>query len=387
MTRHITHHIQAGRLELALHENGGRLEELLTFASRLNPKRGYLFVSRVLGKHIPVRPIMMDRIHAELADRISLHGQTAYVVGMAETAVGLGAGVARHLSASCSNCVYHHTTRFQVNSPWIRIREAHSHADTMHMAALDDEPRHEVLGAEDLVLVDDEVTTGRTLAQLAETLLAQPELARVKRLHIVSIVSWLAPADRDALQNRLPDTLQDVHFVQLMAGQFKFSPFADYRPQLPAEVDTAFCPVLLERGGDTPRVPIELEGLYGVVASQPPKTTDHALMRTGRSVAVWGMGEFLDLPFRMALSLEKRGENVVFQSSTRSPIALGDSIASCIEHPAPAAPDKRHFLYNSSPGYSPVAFDGIGQLALAEALEQSFYRFQAERTTWHREAV
>tara|TARA_R110000851_G_scaffold333407_2_gene512784 strand:+ start:14218 stop:15375 length:1158 start_codon:yes stop_codon:yes gene_type:complete len=376
MNRHIAHQIQAGDLELSLNEGGERLEELMTFASRLNPKRGYLFVSRVLGKHIPVRPSVMDGIHAELAERISLYGSTAYVVGMAETAVGLGAGVARHLAASCSNCVFHHTTRFLVPNPWVRIREAHSHADTMHMAALNDGPRHIVSEAEDLVLVDDEVTTGRTLAQLAESLLAQPELAMVKRLHIVSIASWLAPADREALLNRIPDTIQDVRFVQLMAGQFRFTPSPDYQAQLPMEVDTAFCPVLLDRETGAPRVPIESEGLYGVVATSA--AAEHALIPTAQPVAIFGMGEFLDLPFRLALSLEQRGADVLFQSSTRSPIALGDCIESWLEHPAPGAPEKRHFLYNPSMVRSPLAFDGIGRLDLAEALENSCNHRQAE---------
>lgn len=385
MTRHIAHHIQAGQLDLALQAGGERLEELLTFASRLNPKRGYLFVSRVLGKHIPVRPSTMDRIHAELAERLSLCGKTAYVVGMAETAVGLGAGVARHLAAASIECVFHHTTRFQVPAPWIRIREAHSHADTMHMAALDEKPREAACAAEDLVLVDDEVTTGRTLAQLAESLLAQPELARVKRLHIVSIVSWLAPADRDALLSRVPKSIQDVHFVQLMAGQFRFTPSPDYRAELPAEVDAGFCPVLLSRDAGAQRVPLEKEGLYGVIAS--PHDDAHALLRTDRAVAIFGMGEFLDAPFRRALSLERRGVDVLFQSSTRSPIALGDCIENWLEHPAPGAPEKRHYLYNPALSHSAMAFDGIGQPELAEALEVSCYKRQAVCGQLRQEAV
>jgi hypothetical protein len=90
------------------------------------------------------------------------------------------------------------------------------------------------------------------------------------------------------------------------------------------------------------------------------------------------MGEFLDLPFRLALSLEQRGADVLFQSSTRSPIALGDCIESWLEHPAPGAPEKRHFLYNPSMVRSPLAFDGIGRLDLAEALENSCNHRQAE---------
>lgn len=33
-----------------------QLEDLLGFAQRINPKRAFLFVSKVLGRHIPVAP-------------------------------------------------------------------------------------------------------------------------------------------------------------------------------------------------------------------------------------------------------------------------------------------------------------------------------------------
>jgi len=367
--RHLSHSIQAGHLELALHENGHRLEELLGFASRLNPRRGYLFVSRVLGKHIPVRPTIMNCIHSELTERLQLLGLNAYVVGMAETAVGLGAGIARHLGQNSEHTVFHHTTRFLVPNPWIRIREAHSHADTMHMAKLDEEARLAVQGTQDLVLVDDEISTGLTLARLAHTLLEQPEMASVKRLHIVSIVSWLSEKGRKDFLSQLPERI-DVRFVQLMAGQFSFMPNPDYAPQLPEDVDTSFCDVLLTDDLDRDRLPHEQDGLFGRIIRT--SSLEPALSVITRPTVIIGMGEYLDQPFRMALSLEQRGGDVLFQSSTRSPIALGDCIESRIEHGAPGATDKRHYLYNATKAHAPMAFDGVGCPALAEELEACF---------------
>lgn len=174
----------------------------------------------------------MNSIHAELAQGITLRGKTAYVVGMAETAVGLGAGVARHLGKLHGHSVFHHTTRFLVPDPWLRIREAHSHADTMHMARLEGDALHAVKCTEDLVLVDDEISTGRTLAQLAHALVEQPELSQVKRLHIVSLVSWLDDAARKALLALLPQHIE-VEFVQLMAGTFTFTANPDYQVSCP----------------------------------------------------------------------------------------------------------------------------------------------------------
>ena len=83
--------ICAGKLTLQLFKGEKRLEELLDFASRENQKRGYLFVSKVLGKHIPVKPSVMRSLYQELSQQCGA-GLSSYVVGMAETATGLGAG-------------------------------------------------------------------------------------------------------------------------------------------------------------------------------------------------------------------------------------------------------------------------------------------------------
>ncbi len=367
--------IQAGTLAITLTEHGHRLDELLVFASRLNPRRGYLFVSRVLGKHLPVRPSKMNAIHAELAQAIELYGDTAYVVGMAETAVGLGAGVARHLGQLHGSAVFHHTTRFLVEEPWIRIREAHSHADTMHMARLQGESLQAVTSVKDLVLVDDEISTGRTLAQLAHALIEQPELAQVQRLHIVSLVSWLDDEARQSLLSLLPASV-DVRFVQLMAGTFTFEANPDYQAVLPGNVDVDFCDVLLKHPQP---LPIHHHGLQGVVFSDQPVALPDDMQRhvpvnceqAHATYVVYGMGEFLDLPFQLALAMEQAGVDVLFQSSTRSPIALGDDVVSKIENPAPGQPRKTHFLYNSPLDRLPLAFDGIGAPHLSQALEHA----------------
>lgn len=373
-TQGLTHDIQAGRLTIQLTDNGHRLDELISFASRLNPRRGYLFVSRVLGKHIPVRPTKMDAIHAELAESVELLGEAAYVVGMAETAVGLGAGVARHLGGIHAYSVFHHTTRFLVPDPWLRIREAHSHADTMHLARLAEEPAQAVAGVQDLVLVDDEISTGLTLAQLAGALLAQPDLSRVKRLHIVSLVSWLTEEERAKLLVVLPGHVE-VLFVQLMAGEFTFTTNPAYQATLPTNVDGAFCDALSwNRQGQAP-LPHEEGGLYGKLFQSTGVTLPEGLLMRPVNLTVphvvYGMGEFLDAPFRLALSLEKRGMDVLFQSSSRSPIALGDAVTTRLEHPAPGNSDKTHFLYNAPLDHEPLAFDGISCPQLSQALEEA----------------
>ena len=112
---------------------------------------------------------------------------------------------------------------------------------------------------------------------------------------------------------------------------------------------------------------------------QPPQALLEAIDITPDvPVVVFGMGEYLDAPFRLALQLEQRGQEVLFQSSTRSPIAVADAVTSRIEHAAPDAGGKRHYLYNAPARHLPLAFDGIGRIDLSRELEanhlQSFSR-------------
>ena len=83
-----------GELTLKVDEARFPLDWLIGFAARANAKRGFLFLSKVLGKHWPVTPRAMEAIHDDLAAQIppSLPGPVVFIA-MAETAVGLGQGV------------------------------------------------------------------------------------------------------------------------------------------------------------------------------------------------------------------------------------------------------------------------------------------------------
>src|SRR5437588_12571629 len=71
--------LRSGRLHLRVETADFALEELCGFASRRSRKRGFVFVSKVLGKHCPVRPRVMAETHQRLAAKIvaSPNGQDA----------------------------------------------------------------------------------------------------------------------------------------------------------------------------------------------------------------------------------------------------------------------------------------------------------------------
>lgn len=91
------------------------LDELFDVAERRNPKRAFLFVSKVLGRHIPVKPSVMRAVYQQLAALFPACDQGPVLfIGMAETAVGFGAGVFDEVRGNVSDPVYLTSTRHPV---------------------------------------------------------------------------------------------------------------------------------------------------------------------------------------------------------------------------------------------------------------------------------
>lgn len=130
---------------------------------RRNPKRAQLLVSRLLGKHIPVPVGQVTAAAQALGSvvRTACAGQVPVVIGFAETATGLGHGVAAVAAPGGGPAPYLHTTRRPAPAAarLVRFTEEHSHATDQALALLDDA---DLRGGRPLVLVDDELTTGQT---------------------------------------------------------------------------------------------------------------------------------------------------------------------------------------------------------------------------------
>ena len=140
-----------------------RFADALELGLRRNPKRAQLLVSRVLGKHIPAPACEVLEAAAMLgaAVREQCGGQVPVVVGFAETATGLGHGVAASCGPDGAGAPYLHTTRRPAPGGVhvVRFTEDHSHATDQALALTSDE---HMRGGRPLVLVDDELSTGNT---------------------------------------------------------------------------------------------------------------------------------------------------------------------------------------------------------------------------------
>lgn len=310
---------------------------LFGFSERRNPKRAFLFVSRVLGRHIPARPSTMSASFDALAAKIpaDLPGPVL-VLGMAETAVGLGAGVHRSLRRTRPDTVYLVSTRHPLGTElFARFEEEHSHASA-HLVHLPQDPitRELMLNARSLVLVDDEASTGKTFINLLAAL-RDAGLRKVERVVTATLTDW----SDNAVQKQLGDMASSI---SLLEGCYRFIENPDaLLPDMPAvgRVAQGDWPLAAEKDWDR-------LGVREDHATLAPSLT----VNRGERILVVGTSEFVWHPFRLAERLEKAGADVHFSSTSRSPIALGHAIDHALSFSDNYGLGIPNFLYNVAPG-------------------------------------
>ncbi|WP_349618339.1 phosphoribosyltransferase domain-containing protein [Azotobacter salinestris] len=311
-------------------------ESLFGFAERRNPKRAFLFVSRVLGRHIPTRPSAISASFDALASKIpvDLPGPVL-VLGMAETAVGLGAGVHRALSRTRPDTAYLVSTRHPLGSElFARFEEEHSHASA-HLLHLpqDQVTRGLMLNARSLVLVDDEASTGKTFINLLAAL-RDAGLGKVERVVTATLTDWSDNAVQKTLGNMASS-------ISLLEGRYRFIENPDAPlPAMPAVGRVA--------QGDWPLAADKDWGRLGVREDCDTLAPSLTVNR-GERILVVGTGEFVWRPFLLAERLEKAGAEVHFSSTTRSPIAPGHAIDHALSFSDNYGLGIPNFLYNVAP--------------------------------------
>ncbi|MCA1856049.1 phosphoribosyltransferase family protein [Massilia oculi] len=335
--------LPTGLLELTLDDGAAEADDLLGFAARANAKRGFLFLSKVLGKHWPARPAAMLAVHERLAATVPEDEGPLVFIAMAETAIGLGQGVfeAWLRAHPGREALFIHTTRYRVGSgPLIEFEEAHSHAPRQFLHLPEDPAlRALLLGARTLVLVDDEASTGNTFLNLTDACRRlNPGIARV---HLATITNFMGRAATAGLAARfgLP-----VSMGALVSGEYRFAP-ADY--VAPAGMAQRFDP-------DADRGASPAFGRLGLRATLRAPTELAARLAgeftLGARVAVLGTGEFMHAALLLGRALENRGLDVRVQSSTRSPILTWGAVDHALSFPDNYGEGVPNFIYNIAPG-------------------------------------
>jgi adenine/guanine phosphoribosyltransferase-like PRPP-binding protein len=406
---------------------------LLGLALRNNPRRAQLLVSRVLGKHVPTDPrvvhaaglllgalvadalaarppraLPVDLLHAavrgapgaagalhvEAREAIASDAVDAVVLGFAETATALGHCVAEALGGAD----YLHSTRRPVAGVATAgsFVEEHSH-HTGHLLLPSDPGL--LAGPRPLVLVDDELSTGRTAVN---TITALHRAA--PRAHYV--LATLVDLREDALAG-LPDGVR-VDVVALTRACLTLPPdLAERAVALRAELGGATAAARPAAAG-APHHPavsgaaapaiacathagVDAIGAHAAGAGAPARVlledlgwptglpagarhgftaAHHRLLavalpelaadlaraadvRAGERTLVLGTEELMAVPLRLAAALAEAGHNVRFSTTTRSPAVVVDepdyALTSGIAFPShddPADGPGPRFAYN-----------------------------------------
>jgi len=345
--------LDTGTLQLEIEPGHIPVKRLIGFAARVSSKRKFLFVSKVLGKHYPVTPKMMSWSYRGLA-RIILKsgiGTSSLWLGMAETATGLGYGV---FEAACyeglKNALFIQTTRYHLDSiERLEFEEAHSHAtDFFLYYPVNPRLRQQFLNAKELVLIDDEISTGKTFLRLIKAYQqVNPNLSKV---FIVSLVNFAHPEDRHTLE---VEAGVEVEWVCFRQGILHFEDSQN------TAIDSIT--VNVSGNGACKKHLLAWPGRLGMTA--PVCLDDNVVEQLKvflidshanstpflKPILVLGTGECNVPAYLLGRILERNGFKVKVQSTTRSPIHQGNDIALVCQFEDNYEDGIANFIYNLEP--------------------------------------
>lgn len=344
-------------LDIRIKENryGFRQEDLLEIGKRANnPKRNFLFISRLLGKHIIVRADMVkatgillaslkytdlkndgivdyikgktDDITKEL-DQQTKKKHNVLVIGFAETATGLGMGAA----SAIRGCTYQTTTREPIAGlkNMLEFREEHSHAEEHKCFSLIDSDFSKY---DEIILVDDEITTGRTMLNLISDM---EKRYGVKKYSILTILDWRGKNDLLRYEEFIQKRNVDIQVHSVMSGSFESHDSTIYKrqeaellPLLPGmPFMNAMKKVRLDSVDKYDHVTVgeryfRDSGRFGVrqkniraLEKTCMEISKRLYRKYGKKVLVIGHGENIYIPSRVAAYM-----GADFKTTTRSPI-------------------------------------------------------------------
>lgn len=164
------------------------IEDVLRIAKRYrNTKRSYLLVNPLQAKHLPADPQQALALMETLGESLRLAYPSArLVIGFAETATAIGAVVASKIA---ENCFYIQTTRETCPGShyWLEFQEEHSHA--VEQKLCDDALALGLADTDTVILVDDEISTGKTILNMVRQMADRYPVLRRKKIVAASILN------------------------------------------------------------------------------------------------------------------------------------------------------------------------------------------------------
>lgn len=327
-------------------------KQVLRLAKRWkNTKRTYLLVNPLQGKHIPASPAASRAMMEALGDRLAArYPEAKLVIGFAETATAVAAVAASRLG---EGCIYLPTTREDLPEVenWLLFQEEHSHAVGQKLCG--DRLARWLEVTPQLIIIDDELSTGRTLRNLIRVLRERYPQMEGKPVVAASIISRLSAEDEALLARagavseclvKLPPS----DFSAMVEG-YDISPAEDLRC---AEAPPAV-PVRVSGTLPQPRTGVEIHGYLRACEALAEEVLSAAPLPGEGRILVLGTEECMLPALVLAQALEERGRAVAWQSTTRSPIGIctqpGYPVTAGCKVRSFYGGDRETFLYNLEP--------------------------------------
>ncbi|WP_308410517.1 phosphoribosyltransferase family protein [Bacillus sp. Marseille-P3661] len=378
-------------------------EQLFNMAARINKKRGFLFVSKVLGKHIPVHPYkplltsgllaieyyekktgksipakskIVEGFLAEDTKQLAAAyqllkkhrldvGQDPIIIGFAETATALGHAVFDVIE----NGYFIPTTREEIIdvAPTLNFKEEHSHAvdQLCYIPA-------ELLKNRDapVILVDDEMTTGKTTINIIREI--HRNYPR-KEYAVLSILDWRSLEDQMKFKQLEKELDVTITTVALLTGQINFrgrplhKALSNYENKRKAQdlttrsinISSFFTPLDYQPDNNQDLLNlfpyIKETGRFGIsdldIAQIETACNEAGKLlkkrRTGKRTLCLGTGELMYLPLKISAQM---GDNIFYHSTTRSPIHPVDqehyAVKNGFKFNNPENQKVLHYVYN-----------------------------------------
>ena len=277
--------------------------ELFSIAKRYNNlKRTYLIVNKKQAKYLPSKPsetFAMTNALAQKMWKAGVKDENTLVIGFAETATALGRLIADHFSQA----FYLTTTREEITGKCIEFIEALSKSHSFSQ----------------VIFVDDEFTTGRTLRNLAKELLKEVPSLRNSKKFAVTII------DRTNEENKANLKELGIEIVSLLS--FTDDNFEEQVKDIeitePEKVPEGQKEIItVDHLGNIPnaRLGYSCSGINTLAQNLLERYENQ--IQQANNILVLGTEEFMAVPIYFAREIEKFGKSVVCHATARSPIGV-----------------------------------------------------------------
>ena len=315
-----------------------------------NKKRSFLFISKLLGKHLSVNPDVVKSTGFLLsslkygfnnATHISCikgigkpsfeehaFDKNVLVIGFCETATALGMSVASSIHGSS----YITTTRETIHNmkQLLRFEEPHSHASThcLYSDSID------LNRFKEIILVDDEITTGISLLNLIKEIVKN---SSVRKFSIMTILDWRNESMKYNYRKYISETGIEIYVYSLLSGYVFEENTTIYKNKNVTHIEKTLDSISLnifsrqivptlenpctKYVSYTGRFGIDYECINKVeVFSNKTANEVSNYLGTNKRILILGQGENIYIPSRVAFYLQNIGYEVSFRTTSRTPI-------------------------------------------------------------------